>query len=221
MKSMLSVLLLAFTFQATTAMAAYDKTYHQTEFWAGEYPNGFSVKAENVSVPARSAMDPALNITLQCGLPFRANYSPWNAARPARYFSASKIVPMIAKVDLTLTDENEKEVAVKKGELIEYLIYGAEGWFTVRYKGKEFGADQSLLEKVSYDESLMSKGADEWLQVTCTGGEKAWILLSDLTEVTPEGDVGYLEGLGSWYLGFRDYGSVTDLTDEDLKKEEP
>ncbi len=214
LKSLVAIASLLFS---VSAWAAYDNTWYQTEFWSGEYPNGISVREKGVVLPARAGMDPDLPVSIQCAVPFRANYHPWNSARPAKYITAAQIIPMVANEDVKIGDKSEGQVTVAKGELVEYLIYGSEGWFKVRYKGKEYMADQSLLEKMTYDLEKMEKPQDEWLNITCTGGENAWIFMRDLVTTDQDGNPAYPKGTDSWFLGFRDYGSVTDLTDEDLK----
>lgn len=209
-------ILFSVTFSAG-AWAAYDNTWYQTEFWSGEYPNGISVIEEGVTLPARATKDTDLPVTIQCAVPFRANYHPWNSARKAKFFTAAKIIPMTANVEVKLGSEGEEQATVAPGELVEYLIYGAEGTFLVRYKGKEYWSDQDLLEKMTYDVQKMEVPQDEWLNITCTGGENAWIFMRDLTTSDQDGNPTYPKGTDSWFRGFRDYGSVTDLTDEDLK----
>jgi hypothetical protein len=127
----------------------------------------------------------------------------------------SKIVILTVKNDFTFQDEDTK-IDLKKGDTIEYLVYGAEGWFTVRINGKEYGADQSLFDQVEpVDEGAYRQ--DEWLNITCKNGKKAWILLDDLTKTDGDGNSTYLPGLDSWYLGFKEYGEVRDLTEKDIK----
>jgi hypothetical protein len=203
------------------AWAAYDNSWYQTQGWSGEYPNGISIIKEGVSLPARAAMDLDQPVTIKCELPYKAVFHPWNQARPAAYWTAATIVPMTAKEDVILNEGETDQVTVQKGELVEYLVYGSEGWFTVRYNGKEYGADQSLLEKMSYDQSKMEIPQDEWLNVTCVGGENAWIYMNEVYSLDRDGNQSYPEGIDSWYRGFRDYGTVTDLTDEDLGEQKP
>ena len=114
-------------------------------------------------------MDLKLPVTIECELPFKAVFHPWNQGRTANYFTAAKIIPMTANEPVTLGYEGEDQAEVAAGDTVEYLIYGAEGMFTVRYKGKLYTADQSLLEKMTYDEEMMEIPQDEWLNVTCVG----------------------------------------------------
>ena len=39
---------------SAAALAAYDDSWYQTEGWSGEYPNGISIVAEGVAIPARA-----------------------------------------------------------------------------------------------------------------------------------------------------------------------
>lgn len=204
---------------ATIATADYDQSWHRAPYWPGEYPMGFAVIKKGVTVPARAVMDRKARATIRCGLPFRANIHPWNAKHPGRYVSVTKIVPMVAKEDVKIGYPEDGEATVRKGETIEYLVYGSEGFFTVRYQGKEYGASQELLEKVSYDKTLMDTPVDQWVELTCQGGKKAWVLLGDLVK-TKNDKTSYYPGIGNWYRGFRDYGKVEDLTDADLRKED-
>jgi hypothetical protein len=198
------------------AFAAYDQTWYQANFWSGEYPNGFSIVKDGVSIAARGTTDLDAPADIQCALPKKAVFHPWNGARQAEYRTYSKIVPMVANEDLQI---GFTEVAqVRAGETIEYLVYGAEGMFFVRYNGVEYEADQELLTKVTYDEKAMETPQDEWMNVTCLDGSSAWIFMRDLYTFDRDGNTVWLAGLDTWFLGFRDYGNVTDLTDEELPK---
>ena len=207
---LLSLLVLGSTF----AFAAYDQTWYQANFWSGEYPNGFSIVKDGVSVPARASTDLDLPLDIQCSLPKKAVYHQWNAARQADFRTYSKIIPMTANVDLEIGYTETAQV--RAGDLIEYLIYGADGMFFVRYNGVEYEADQELLTKVTYDEKAMETPQDEWIGVTCLDGSTAWIFMRDLYTVDRDGNTAWMSGVDSWFLGFRDYGSVTDLTDAEL-----
>ncbi len=210
------LVLASFVFSSALALAAYDQTWYQANFWSGEYPNGFSVVTDGVTVPARTAMDRDLPVSIQCGLPKFAVYHQWNGARQADYRTASKIVPMVANEEFEIGFT--ETATVHAGDTVEYLIYGAEGMFFVRYNGVEYEADQEMLTKVTYDEKALEVPQEEWLNVTCLGGENAWIFAGDLSTVDVDGNTQWLPGLDTWFLGFRDYGVVTDLTEADLGK---
>jgi hypothetical protein len=211
----MKALFLALALLPLGASAAYDSTWFKADGWSGEYPNGISVVAKKTSVPARAEMDLEAPANIQCGLPYLAVFHPWNAKRKASYVTMSKIVILTVKQDFVFEDEGTK-INLKKGDTIEYLVYGAEGWFTVRINGKIYGADQSLFDQVEpVDQSAFRQ--DEWLNVRCRNGKKGWILLDDLTKTDENGNTTYLPGLDSWYLGFKEYGVVKDLTEKDIK----
>lgn len=216
MRSIFFLLMTALLLASIQAFAGYDAAWYQDDFWSGEYPNGFSVVKRGVSVPARMQMDPAAAKSITCRLPYRAVYHPWNEARKAQFRTASRIVPLVASADVYLGDGLEERVLVKKGETIEYLMYQAEGTFSVRFQGKVYGADQGLFSSVEpYDQTQMQE--DQWVRVRCLNGKNAWIFLRDLMVQNGEGETVYARGLDSWSLGFREYGKVTDLTRKDLR----
>ncbi len=214
-------LILTGLFISTAALAGYDKTWHQAEFWSGEWPHGFSVVKPNVTVPARTAMDTDLKPTISCKLPYRAVFNPWNTARSkasnAHYWTASKIVTMTAKQDFTFVDEAVK-LPIKKGDTLEYLIYYGEGSFAVRIRGKTYRGDQDLLEKM---ESVPDSPNHEWLRLTCVDGQTAWIYLPDLTIKNKDGDDTYIDGLWNASIGnpgVIEYGKARDLTEAEIKR---
>lgn len=211
----MKLLILALALCPFVASAAYDSTWYKADGWSGEYPNGFSVVAKKVSVPARAEMDLDSPRSIQCSVPYLAVYHPWNGKRKARFVTMSKIVTLTVKQDFIFEDEGTR-IPLKQGDTIEYLVYNAEGWFTVRIKGKEYSADQALFDNLEQvDRSAFRQ--DEWLNITCRSGAKAWILLDDLYQSDEDGNATYLPGLDSWFLGFVEYGQVRDLTEKDIK----
>ncbi len=201
------------------AFSAYDNTWYQTDYWSGEYPAGFSVVKKGISIPARTQMDRDLSPTLSCPVEYKGVYHVWNQNQRAQYITFSKIVPLTVKADaeiLVYGVDSEVKIPMKKGDVIEYLVYGSEGWFTVRINGETYEADQALFEQVeAVDQSAFL--FDQWLEINCSG-KKAYVLFEDLYTVDADGNEKFMNGLDSWFLGFRDYGSVTDLTSKDLKK---
>lgn len=216
MKSLFSLLSL---FIAFSASAAYDNSWYQTDYWSGEYPAGFSVVKKGISVPARTQMDKNLSPSLSCPVDYKGVYHIWNPKQRAQFITFSKIVPLTVKADadiLVYGIDSEVKIPMKKGDVIEYLTYGGEGWFSVRIKGETYDADQGLFEQVeAVDQSAFLY--DQWLEINCAG-KKAYVLFEDLYTVDEDGNEKFMNGLDSWFLGFRDYGSVTDLTSKDLKK---
>lgn len=206
--------LLAFAL-AASAFASYDDSFYQTDYWSGEYPTGFSVIKRGTVVAGRASMDLDAPREIRCRLPYRAVYHPWNAARKAQYRTASRIILLTASADFELGDGIEERVTVKMGETLEYLMYGAEGIFSVRYQGKIYSADQGIFSSVEgFDESLLRE--DAWVRVSCLNRTKAWIFMGDVVSTDELGNTSYLPGLDVWSRGLREYGKVTDLTDKDL-----
>lgn len=204
---------------SVSASAAYDATWYQTDFWSGEYPAGFSVVKKGITVPARTQMDKDLKTSLVCPVDYKGVYHPWNPKQRATFTTFSKIVPLIVKEDadiLVYGIDSEVKIPMKKGDVIEFLVYGGEGWFTVRINGENYDADQGLFEQVEpVDQSVFLY--DQWLEIDCVG-KKAYVLFEDLYTVDGDGNEKFINGLDSWFLGFRDYGSVTDLSNKDLRK---
>lgn len=206
-------LALALGFSASAFSAPYDGSWFQTQFWSGEYPNGFSVNKSGVTVMGRSGMDKDLPAEMACALPFKATFHIWNTERndanQVEYHTASKIVPLIAREDF-LFEDGEKKVQIHKGDLIEYLIYHSEGWFAVRIDGQEYEADQSLfdnVEEVSQDQFVQ----DEWMHLTCENGTSTWLYYPDLFNADGE----FVSGLQGPKI--EGYGTATDLTDKNLQ----
>jgi hypothetical protein len=206
------------------AFASYDNSWYQTEFWSGEWPNGFSVTKKDVTVLGRTAMDKDLVASVICKLPYKAVFNPWNDVRTAQsqasYMTASKIVVLTALKDFRL-DDGVNAVDVSKGDQIEYLIYGAEGSFLVRYMGVEYWADQSLWNDGKVTElSEDSTQQDEWLRLNCENGETAWLFTPELTTTDRQGNSVYIDGLCRASIGspgVDDYGHARDLTDAEAK----
>lgn len=213
---------------AGSAAAGYDDSWYITDFWSGEYPGGFAVAAPNVAVPARPEMDKDLPASLSCPLPYKAMFSPWNEERTrlseARFVTASKIVPLTALAAFEFQpDDGSAPVPIQQGETIEHLIYGAEGAFLARIRGREYTAYPDLFDRVDPvpDDAFVQ---DEWLQLRCEDGALAWILISDLQQAGEDEFPRLLTGLWPFTAGgpgFIDYGEVRDLTDAEIAAGDP
>jgi hypothetical protein len=200
----------AFLAASVGAALAYDKTWYKADYWPGEYPEGFSIKADNVTLAARKKPDPKIKTSLQCAVPKNAVFHPWNESRDARYRSYSKIVPLKAKAEFvyefTTEDGHTSARTVESGEIIEYLAYQAEGHFFVRFQGKVMTAGQDLFDQVAtVDQALF--GDDQWVEIPCGEGVRGWILLSDLRHA----DGTWIEGLDGPHI--TEYGKASDLAE--------
>ncbi|MEC9367644.1 MAG: hypothetical protein VX871_03030, partial [Pseudomonadota bacterium] len=72
-------------FAAVTAAAplpvrAYDASWYKTDFWAGEYPRGFTLD-RNLRIAIRARDDPGASRNIDCALPKGATFHPWNDRR--------------------------------------------------------------------------------------------------------------------------------------------
>lgn len=204
-----------------SAFAGYDKKiWHIVPYWSGEYPNGFSVIKPGTKVPARTKMDPALPKNISCELPYLAVFHQWNLERTkankAEYVSTSKIIPMIAKKTFKYEFSDQKPMTIKKGELLEFLIFKGEGFIDFRYKGKIYEGEGSIFENFPAlkDDAFV---VDEWLQVKCVGGQTAWISYFETWELGESGRHMYMDGLGDMGPAMEDYGKVRDLTEAEAE----
>jgi hypothetical protein len=202
------------------AFGEYDSSFHREEFWSGEYPRGIAVIEPNTSVPGRKAMDKDLKASIKCDLPYKAVFHVWNTNRAqksrAHFHSVQMIVKLIANHDFLFEDSaSEATVAIKKGDEIEYLIPYAEGLFAVRIRGKRYTADQGLWERVTPRDALPQP--DEWLDLKCENGNRAWILINELCRQHGEKEIcprGIYNGPGPGMTG---YGKARDLTEKEAK----
>jgi len=200
----------------------YDKSWYISEFWSGETPAGFAVTRKNVTVMARSAMDKKLPRNVTCRLPYLAVFHPWNKARNrknhARYFSATKIVNLVAKesFEYGFGSENgsgDVKLSLKNGDVIQYLQYGQEGSFFVRIKGKGYVAHSDLFDHVQdglRDRFLKNKfPEDRWVSLNCQNGARAYIYFRDV-DPAPTAKVPGVNWPGHAAVG--DAGEARDLT---------
>lgn len=197
--------------------SGYDKSWYVSEFWSGEYPPGFSVTRPDTVVRARQAMDKAAPRDVACKLPYLAVIHPWNKRRIAksniRFFSATKIVRLVAKEPFEFEDAGgnaRNKLRLKKGDTIEYIRNDAEGSFEVRILGKQYTAGQNLfdhVEEVAQDQFV----EEDWVQLTCEGGTRASILLSDLM-LDSEDPAARIAGISPVGPGQTGYGRARDLT---------
>ncbi len=183
------VLATAFFSIANTAMA-YDSSWHKSMGWPGEYPPGFQVYKKGVKILGRTSVNKEETPTVECVLK-RNRYAPGRALPAATYISMSKIVELPVKNDFVyitsdynFETENFDEVrrSFKAGDFIEYLNYGAEGFFTVRFNGAEFTADQDLFNYVEVPMGTDEDGPfieDLWVNLSCFNNVNVWLMFSD------------------------------------------
>src|SRR5262249_18672238 len=195
--------------------SGYDKSWYISAFWSGEYPKGFSVTRPDTVVQARRSVDKAAPRDVACKLPYLAVIHPWNKRRIAasriKFLSATRIVPLIVKEAFVFADDDKRaKVPLKKGDVIEYIRNDAEGSFEVRIAGKTYTAGQSLFDNVQdvADDKFVE---EDWVALTCVGGNRAYIFLGDLAldSDDPKVQVAGISGVGPGQTG---YGKARDLT---------
>jgi len=202
--------------QTGTLPGRYGDGWYVSEFWSGEYPPGFSVTRKDTVIQARSRMDKAAPRAVACKLPYLAVIHPWNGSRAAKnnikFLSATKIVRFVAKEPFDFEDQGTaaSKIPLKKGDTIEYIRNDAEGLFEVRIFGKQYTAGQDLFDHVE-DVSQQPFIEDDWVLLTCEGGNRSYILLSDLA--VDGGDAGKRTvGISEVGPGLVGYGTARDLT---------
>ncbi|MEO0550021.1 MAG: hypothetical protein AAFZ91_08870 [Pseudomonadota bacterium] len=163
----------------------YDRSWYVSDFWPGEYPDGFIIGAENTVLPGRLEMKPALLNDLDCAVEKGANYSPWNRDRIAAdnlvFRSAAKITPVEIMDDIEIETGFSQDIQIlslKRGDVILYKSYLAEGYFLGEFEGETYELNEGDLVDVALFQR--SPGDDLWVNVACTGGERAWLLYDEV-----------------------------------------
>ena len=211
------------TLSSAAFAGGYDSSWYKAKRWSGEYPDGVSVVKTGINVKGRTSLSKELKPTVNCDLPYRAVFQPWNARRAqishVSFYTLSKIQTLVAKEDFDFVADYQtgKKLAIQKGQAIEFLMYDQEGFFLVRINGEEYSADTSLfthIEGYTGETFSIAQDSDEWLRLTCKNGNRAWLLVEELKSV--RGIV--MDG------NIKDYGTSRDLTAreaEDLAKQSP
>ena len=197
---------------ATAAAAAYDSSWFRADFWGREYPSGFTM-TENAAIDIRPEPDPGVASTIPCDLSKNATYHPWNQKRTEERELKFVTFTKVRRYDINRAyraevsregDSTAITIDFKDGDRWEYLTYGSEGFFLMRFNGEHYVAGQDLFE-VSTDLDKDAEGAnsvDEWLQLTCDNGNVGWLLMRDVEGLPAFGEPNTL-----------DYGSAADKAD--------
>jgi len=220
--ALLAVFILLATAQANDT--GYGGSWYISNFWSGEYPQGFSVVRESTVVMARNKMDKNAARDQRCELPYLAVINPWNADRirtsKVQFFSATKIIPLITKEDFNFNGyfgEKQVTVHVKKGEILKYLRNDSEGSFEIEIAGKQYTADQDLFDHVDeVPDNLFVE--EDWVLLTCEEGNRAYIFLPDIIFETQETGLRYAPGVADVGPGQVDYGKARDLTKSEARR---
>lgn len=162
--------------------------YTITPFWSGEYPNAFAIVRDDVTLFGRSEMNPFIDADMTCKMPHKAVYSPWNAdrniAEDIAFETAVRARTITINEDLeiealTRDSGDAVKLTLTKGDTLSYIYYLSEGWFVAAYDGVEYDMNES---EISFEKSTWSDAgtSDEWVQVKCENGPRAWLRYSDV-----------------------------------------
>ncbi|WP_299951035.1 hypothetical protein [Hyphomonas sp. BRH_c22] len=171
-------------------LSGYGEGWYISPGWPGEYPAGFVVLDEGVTVKARALPNPAAPQDMDCTLPRLANYQLWNNPRVAadelEFFVATRTFPVTltqdASVEFISDAGSMQTLDLKQGDQFIYLRYLGEGFAILSYEGTEYDINEAELMDVTDIQN--SKGEeDEWVRVTCAGGAQPWLLYDEVVAV--------------------------------------
>jgi hypothetical protein len=208
--------------QSPRQPTGYDKRWHISQYWTGEYPSGFGVISPKVVVAGRSKLDKNAPRNVKCELPYLAVIHPWNDVRRKKskieFWSATKIVPLIAKQRFVFSPTLETKIAIKKGDVIEYVRNSGEGFFKVRISGRIYDAGQNLFEHTE-DVAPEQFDVEEWIALNCVEGRRAYVLYpQDLAD--PEHPEKFQPGLiDHGRSATEPFGKRQDFTEDEARAE--
>ncbi len=196
----------------TPAATQQDDSVYVSNFWAGEYPDGFAVAADDVTVNARSEMHEDVPQNVTCPLLKNANYHPWNFLRSQT--DALEFKSIIQKTTITMTadlnieasgetEEAAGPLTLKAGDTLTYLSYIGEGFFIAEYGDKEYSFQEAeFSDAATFEKSTVPD--QQWVNVKCAdeAGTRAWILRKDVIDQ---------EGITGTQIAA--YGETFDLDD--------
>lgn len=171
-------------------LSGYADGWHISPGWPGEYPAGFVVLDDGVTVKARAIPSPAATQDMDCALPRFANYQLWNNPRVAadelEFFVATRTFPVTltqdAAVELISDAGSMQTLDLKQGDHFTYLRYLGEGFAILSFEGTEYDINEAELMGVT--DIQAGKGEeDEWIRVTCSDGSQPWLLYDEVVAV--------------------------------------
>lgn len=197
----------------TRATAGYDAAWYRTDYWGGEYPDGFTMTAD-ATIRIRKIPDRDAKRTLKCLLRANATYHPWNEPRVRsdhlQFVTFSRIATYEFRSPYEATVEkydNHEPLTLKfaKGERWSFLAAIAEDIFLLRAKHALYRGGQDLLvASTEISGGLASLFPDQWLGLICANGETGWLLLKDIPKRGPYGPA------NSFGYGHAEDGPVRD-----------
>ena len=203
--------------------AYYQTGWAVTGGWPGEYPQGFSILEDGVTVMGRPDMNPQEAASITCPLPKYATYQPWNFARnendallfmvATRIFSITVTKP--SEIEAIASQQSTGDLVVKAetlklepGETLLYKRYIGEGYAVLERGGVDYEINIGDLNDVTDIETAAQgdEGSEDlWVRVTCDGasGQRTWLLYNDVIQ-HPDIAVSPIAG----------YGEASDLNDK-------
>ncbi len=193
-----------------------EEIWYLSSGWPGEYPPGFSVLGENISLMGRAHMhkDAAQNIA--CPVAQNATFQQWNMARvdadKLEFMTVSQRVEISvtenAVLDAPTDDDWEKKLTLEPGDRLTYLRYLGEGWVIMEHAQTEYQIEEGALVGISDIETAFDDIEDDqlWINVACDDETKtrAWLELDEVLET---------EGIVMTpIIGF---GDARDMTEQD------
>ena len=184
------------------ALAAYPDSWYVSYGWPGEYPAGFVVLEQGVTVSGRARPNPDEPANVACTLPQYANYQIWNRERVERdhleFIVATRIEPVTMLVDASIEipgDDGMQVLGLKAGEVLSYQRYLGEGFAIFGFGGEEYTINEAELRDIS-SMSNITPDEDQWVEVACIGGTRTWLLYDDAIandDIVPSPIVGFGE----------------------------
>ena len=171
-------------------LSGYGEGWYISPGWPGEYPAGFVVLDEGVTLQGRARPNPAAPRDTACTLPRLANYQLWNYPRVSadklEFFVATKTFPVTLTQDAAVeyvSDAGSMQVLeLKQGDQLNYLRYLGEGFAILSFDGTEYDINEAELMDIT--DIRDSKGEeDEWVRVTCMDGSQPWLLYDEVVAV--------------------------------------
>lgn len=200
--------------------AHYAEGWEVTPGWPGEYPPGFSILKEGVTVEGRETMDPTTDATLTCPLPRYATYQEWNGNRVAaddlRFAVATKLFDITVNQDISLDVPGEeledpaRTLNLKAGDTLVYKRYLGEGFAIIAHDGADYEFNEMDLRDATDIDTAGQDGRggeDLWVQVTCSDAAqtRAWLLYDDVSTI---------DGIGPTPI--MGYGESRDIMESDI-----
>ena len=175
------------------ATASYnEEVWYISGGWPGEYPPGFSVLDENVTLMGRKFMHEDEPKVVTCRVPQNATYQLWNSGRVEsdnlEFVTVSERLEITINTDTTVdapTDEDfTNTLDLKAGDVLTYLRYVGEGWAVMEHELTEYQIEENSLNGVSDVDKVFdgSKKDYLWAQISCADDARtrAWLLFDEV-----------------------------------------